>query len=58
MTDHDATRTHLRTAASRALVRSRELRVLAHLQLTAGHVESLKLDAERRRWRPHRRRLT
>jgi|tagenome__1003787_1003787.scaffolds.fasta_scaffold20365858_2 hypothetical protein len=52
--------THLshRPAEARELDRNRELFVLARAQIAAGRADTLKREAERRRWRPHRRRFT
>jgi hypothetical protein len=53
--DTDAPR---RSADPAAGDRNRELFIFARSQVAAGRPDTLKREAERRRWRPHRRRFT
>jgi hypothetical protein len=58
MTAPDTTRPRIDHADRRKLDRQRRLFLLARAQLTANGAEPPRLDAERRRWRPHRRRFS
>jgi hypothetical protein len=54
MTGPDTHRPH-RAADDRD--RNRELFLFARAQVAAGRPDTLRLEATRRRWRPHRRRF-
>jgi hypothetical protein len=43
---------------ARDLDRNRELFLLARAQVAAGRPDTLRREAERGRWRPHRRRFS
>jgi hypothetical protein len=58
MTARDTTRPRLDRPEARDLDRQRRLFLLARAQLTANGAEPPRRDAERRQWRPHRRRFS
>jgi hypothetical protein len=58
MTSPDTQRRRPETTDARQLDRSRRLFLLARAQVVAARTGSLMLDAERRRWAPHRRRFS
>jgi hypothetical protein len=58
MTSQDPPRRRPDTPAAQELDRSRRLFLLARAQVAASRAEPLMLDAERRRWAPHRRRFS
>jgi hypothetical protein len=52
------TRSARRADGARELDRNRELFLLARAQVAAGRPDTVKREAERGRWRPHRRRFS
>jgi hypothetical protein len=52
------TRRPRRADGARDLDRNRELFLLARAQVAAGRPDTVKREAERGRWRPHRRRFS
>lgn len=58
MTTQHPLRRRPETADAQQLDRSRRLFLLARAQVVASRAKPLMLDAERRRWAPHRRRFS
>ena len=58
MTQQHTLRRRVEDADPRDLDRNRRLFLLARAQVNAAHAEPLRLDASRRKWRPHRRRFS
>jgi hypothetical protein len=58
MTHQDTLRRRVEDTDAGELDRRRRRFLLARAQVAAGRAEPLRLDAARRKWRPHRRRFS